>query len=274
MRRGLWIIPGVICLAAAIFFGARAIESVYAPGNLKTEALGPTPTMAVILREQPEEVPYAATVEIGQTRTVPAGQNEPEAPYVSPVDFAALREINPDIWAWIEIADTNINYPFVQEPENDAFYMNHDSDRNWSGNGALFSEASCNTPDLRSDPVTLVYGHHMMSGAMFGFLERYFSDTAFFESHPEFTVYTPDAELRYGVFAAVPYPSEHILKNHDFSDDEEFESFFAEIFRIRALNARFNEDYAPEAGDRVLILSTCLASNNRNRYVVMAKLLP
>ena len=113
----------------------------------------------------------------------------------------------------------------------------------------------------------------MKSGEMFGNLQKYYTDREFFEEHPTFTIYTPEEELTYGVFAAVPYPSEHILYYHDFTDEYAFIGFFDDIMSIRDLSARFNEEYAPEPEDQVVILSTCLIGNNTNRFLVMGTLL-
>ena len=60
---------------------------------------------------------------------------------------------------------------------------------------------------------------------------------------------------------------------HDFSDEKEFESFFRGVFNIRQLGAQFDESNAPEAGDKVLILSTCITGTPQ-RFLVMAALQP
>ena len=259
MKRRVWLTLGVLAALAAVFFGIRTLDTALPPETPRTVTLGQTPAT---------EPPAPRTAENKTDEGAGAVETEPE-PYVSPIDFPALREVNPDIFAWLRIPDTEIDYPLVQDPENDRFYMDHDSDRRPSGSGALFTEAGWNGPDLE-DPVTVVYGHHMLSGVMFGRLERYYTDADFFASHPTFTVYWPEGEAEYGVFAATPYSSEHLLKTHDFSDVKEFERFFSAVFSIRDLSARFNRDYAPGSGDRVLILSTCLTRNNSQRFLVMA----
>ena len=194
---------------------------------------------------------------------------EEAEPYVSPIDFEALRAVNPDIYAWLEIPGTEISYPLLQHPEDDAFYLDHDSDGNYSANGALFTERAYNGRELE-DPVTVIYGHHMRSGAMFGNLERFYTDDAFMAEHGEVVLYTPEAERRYAVFAAVPFTGAHLLYYHDFTDPEVFAEFFASVFRVRDLRAHFMEENAPEAGDRVVILSTCLAADNTQRFLLMA----
>ncbi len=266
-KRTIYILCGAVLLAGALFFAGKAILASWTPRASRTEALAPTeaPTST------PEPTPAPASPSPIATAE-PTPEPTPE-PYISPLDFEALQELNPDIYAWLEIPNTDISYPLVQSAEDDAYYLDHNSDKQYSANGALFTEHKYNGLKF-DDPVTLIYGHHMKSGAMFGNLQMLFSDPAFFEENETFTIYTPDAELTFGVFAAVPYPGDHILYYNDFSDDAVFEKFFTGVFNTRDLGARFREEYAPAPGDRVVILSTCLIGNNTNRFLVMGTLLP
>lgn len=261
-RRGIYILAGVILLLAAAVCGVWIFKDTYAPRVVVSESMALSATAT----------PITITPEPGETAEA-AETPEPTAEaYECPVDFAALRSVNSDIYAWLEIDGTNISYPIVQDPSSNTFYLNHNSDGNYSANGAIFSE-DYNTPDF-SDPVTVLYGHHMKSGAMFGKLQQYFSDGAFFSQTDKIVVYTPEEKLEYGVFAAVPYSNEHLLYNYDFTNDSVFESFFEGVFNVRSLEAQFREEYAPQPGDKVLVLSTCLSSNNTRRFLVMAVLLP
>ena len=74
------------------------------------------------------------------------------------VDFAVLREINPDIVAWIYIEGTKINYPIVQGRDN-SYYLKHLFSGEWNGSGCIFL-------DFRNDASfadrhSIIYGHHM-----------------------------------------------------------------------------------------------------------------
>ena len=287
MKKKIWIAAGILLALAAVFFGIRAVWSL----GTATAPKPPPRTDAVETREEPN-LPAAVEAEPVQAPEAPEEENVaveeeipaeesdetvseeiPPEPYVSPIDFESLQAMNPDIYAWLEIKGTDITYPLLQSAEDDSFYLNHDSEKNWSADGSLFTESRYNGRDM-ADPVTLVYGHHMRSGAMFGHLERDYTDQDFLEDHAEIMVYTPEAELHYGVFAAVPWTGEHLLYYNDFSDEAEFERFFASVLRVRDLRARFKEENAPAVGDRVLILSTCLTADNKQRFLVMAKLLP
>ncbi len=196
-----------------------------------------------------------------------------EEPVVDlPVDFAALEAINPDIYAWIEIPGTAVNYPVVQRADDDTYYNDHFSDGKYSLYGSIFSQASYNSRDFR-DPVTVLYGHNVVYGleSMFALLNNY-ADADFFDEHDTIYVYTPDRVLEYRVFAAHVYSNEHILAYHDFSDPVVFEEFFSSIREGDTLYSNFNDEMMPSPGDRVLTLSTCFSRNNRQRYLVQAVL--
>lgn len=265
-KRTVWLIPaGILFLACAAVCGFKVWQSTYAPDVVESESLSAAETPVEL---PPEESAVPAVTDVKPLIETPV---EDTVEYVSPIDFDALTAINSDIYAWLEIDDTNISYPVVQSTD-DTYYLNHNSDGNYSANGSIFSESAYNEKGF-TDPVTVLYGHHMSSGAMFGKLQMYFTDSDYFTEHPTFDVYTPGAHLVYGVFAAVPYPGAHILHYNDFTDPGEFAAFFESIMNTRDLNARFNEDYAPQEGDHVLILSTCLTGNNTRRFLVMATLL-
>ena len=280
-KRWIYIAVGILFLAGAAFFGIKSFLSVYAPKEVLTEsmaaqlneAVGNVSTPAPEGTAAPEETPEDMPEEIPEATPEETPEPTPvTGSYVSAVDFDSLQAINPDIYGWLEIDGTMITYPIVQSPDDDTFYLDHNSDGNYSANGAIFSESKYNSGDL-SDPVTILYGHHMQSGAMFGTLQQYYSDAGLFARDVPIRIYTPDAILEYGVFAALPYSSDHILYYNDFSDPQVFKTFFESVFNTRELGANFNEAYAPQAGDKVLILSTCLIGNNTRRFLVMATLL-
>jgi len=266
MKKGIFYGIGGVLLAAAVFFGVRAAMSANPPEATKTEAFAPTST------------PTATPTPTARPTATPTAEPTPEPtptpePYVSPIDFEGLQALNPDIYAWLEIPGTDISYPLLQSQTDDTYYLDHNSDKVYSANGSIYSESAYNGLDF-TDPVTLLYGHHMRSGAMFGNLQQLFSDFDFFEETPTFTIYTPEAELTFGVFAATPYSGAHILYYNDFEDEQVFTDFFDEVMNGRSLGSLFREDYAPVPGDSVVILSTCLIGNNTNRFLVMGTLLP
>jgi sortase B len=110
------------------------------------------------------------------------------------VDFATLQGDNSDVRAWIYIPDTNVNYPVLQGSTNNA-YLYVDFKGNYSIAGSIFMDVAC-SPDF-SDQETLLYGHNMHNGAMFGRLKK-FEDTKYLEAHKDVYVILPDGKkMRY-----------------------------------------------------------------------------
>ncbi len=224
-------------------------------------------------RETAESRVQAAIVEQVETARTPetsADQAETPPVYVSPVDFEDLWEMNPEIYAWLYIPDTKVNYPILQREGDDAFYLKHDSEGRYSKAGAVFTESAYTRKDF-SDPVTLVYGHDTRAGDMFGSLQTTYSTREGMEAHRDITVYLPEQELHYEVFAAVPHDMLHILYYNDFTDPEVLEAFLEQVLSVRSINACIDHSVEVTAQDRLLILSTCLRGDSQQRYLVLAK---
>lgn len=185
-------------------------------------------------------------------------------------DFEALEKVNPDIYAWIEIPDTGIDYPVLQNSSDDLYYLETAPDGSPYIGGSIFSQASYNGTML-DDPVTVLYGNTMLDGTMFGSLQMlYSSPPAEDAAEREILIYLPEEVRSYEVFAAVPFDDTHILYTYDFSSKYWYSNFFERIRNIRSLDAWFDETKAPEYGDQVILLSTSLADGSEGRFLVMA----
>ena len=193
---------------------------------------------------------------------------EPEE-YVSPVDFDAAWAVNEDIIAWLYIPGIHLSYPIVMDPEDNTYYLTHDAERNSSSAGAIFIE-DYNHPDFR-DMCTVVYGHRMYDGDMFGTLQQSYSDRENLDKNQYIAVYLPDREIYYQVFAAMPYNNLHILYYNDFEDQLSFRKFIDSIYAVSGMDAVTVSEHEPVYGDRLLILSTCLWGDKNSRYLVLAK---
>ena len=187
-----------------------------------------------------------------------------------PVDFDALHEVNPDIYAWIEIPDTEISYPILQREGDNSYYIRRNESGAYYSGGCIFSE-DYNSRDF-SDKMTVIYGHNLASGKAFAYLNDY-ADSEVFNTHRIINIYLPDKMLVYEVFAAYPYSSKHLLLNNDFNDRAEFNAFFDEAFSSLDPSANFVAGSKPDFDkDKVLTLSTCLRQDRTQRYLIQAKL--
>ena len=143
-------------------------------------------------------------------------------------------------------------------------------DKKSSKYGAIYTQRAYNTKSFK-DEVTLVYGHRMNDGSMFGTLQKLYSDESTFKKYDEIIIYLPDKELHYKVFAALPYSDVHILYNYDFSRLVDSESFFKTVFGATGIGVNINEKNYSKGEGSIVILSTCLKGNNKKRYLVLAQ---
>lgn len=185
----------------------------------------------------------------------------------NPIDFSSLRLENPDIYAWVYIPDTNVNYPVLQNPTDDSYYLKHDKDGNYSEAGAIYSQLA-NKTDF-SDPVTVLYGHNMNSGGMFATL-HYFENKEFFDSHEDMFIYTEGHILTYRVIAAYQYDNRHILNSFNFTDPAVVQQYFDTVLNPNSLVVNEREGVQLTAEDKIVQLSTCTGDANRlvRRYLV------
>lgn len=255
-RRRLGITLLALALVPAVLLGVLLYRQASRPGR-DTESR----VQAAVLERAAENVAHSPSEDAEEPGELP--------PYVSPVDFETLWRMNPDIYAWLYIPNTEINYPILQREGDDGYYLTHSSDAEASDTGAVFTESAYNSRDF-TDPAVLIYGHHMRSGAIFGNLQALYCTPEGIGEHPEVVVYLPERELRYRVFAAVPFDMWHVLYYNDFSDPEQFQAFLEEVYSVRSINARFDESVEVTAEDRLVILSTCLQGDSKKRYLVLA----
>ncbi len=183
-----------------------------------------------------------------------------------PVSFDNMREINSDLYAWIYIPGTQVDYPIAQASEqDDSFYLTHDIYKNYSIYGTIYTE-KCNSKDF-SDPNTLIYGHEMLNGSMFQNL-HYYEDAEYFNKNPYFYIFTEDRVLTYEIFSAFQYDDRHIMYAFDFTQPNEYQSFLNEAMNPQSSIANVRDGVEVTTDDKIVTLSTCDGSNSENRYLV------
>lgn len=196
-------------------------------------------------------------------------EEEPSAPVQIPIDFEALRQQNPDVYAWITVPGTPIDYPILQRADDNSYYLNHTIDYEEKVEGAIFTE-NYNSTDFE-DANTVIYGHDMKNGTMFRSLLDY-QDREFFEKNKQIIIYTPDAIRHYEIFAAYPYDNRHILLSFDFSDKSVYRQYLDNVFSIRDMNACIDNSVEADTDDKIITLSTCYGTQRHMRYLVQAVL--
>ena len=191
----------------------------------------------------------------------------------NPVDFASLKAENEDVYAWLYVPDTAVNFPVLQNAFADNFYLVHDMYCNESAVGAIYSQA-VNSRDF-TDSVTLLYGHTFelwqedLKDEAFGTLHN-FEDADFFANHENFYIYLPGMMLTYKIVSAYEYDNRHIMNSFDFSDQGVLQEYFDYVVNPDSMVKNVREGVTLTAGvDRIVQLSTCTRpANDAARYLV------
>ena len=181
-----------------------------------------------------------------------------------PMDFTGLQSQNPDIVGWITVAGLGVDYPVVQGADN-SFYLEHTAEKKYNRLGSLFLDFRANR-DF-SDFNSVVYGHRMKSGRMFGQLER-LRERAVFDRITEGALHLPGKTCRLEIFAVVAADSHSEFYQYIFPTPQ---SRRAHLEMIQA-HAIFYRDIGVTADDKLVALSTCSYEYEGARTLVIARI--
>ena len=181
-------------------------------------------------------------------------------------NISKLKEFNQNIFAWIELDGTKIDYPMVQGEDNHE-YLRKDYKGNFSVSGAIYLDYK-NRKDF-TDPYSIVYGHHMGRSAMFGDLDKY-KDKDFFNNNTTGRIYLENKTYNLYIFGIIIVPSKDAtIFNIDFLHP------ISNIDRLTYIKEKslFYRDIGANNESKIVALSTCNGSpTNTDRIVVFAVL--
>lgn len=239
-------------------------------------------------KEKPTETPKPTVVTltaqpIATKPPVPTPSPEPTAvpawtpsPTPSPVPlvenpYKKYFLENEDMAGWLQIPDTNVDYPIMWTPEDEEYYLR-------KGFGGEYDKAGCLILDTDSkvEPATtnlIIHGHNMQAGTMFGKLEKY-EDAEYGGAHNIIYLHTPETLRKYELIAVfrsqVFKKSDTVFKFYKFfeaNSQEEFLDFYDNIKEMSLYDTGVTAEY----GDRFITLSTCSYHVDNGRFVVVAK---
>lgn len=182
--------------------------------------------------------------------------------------FSELKAINSDTVGWIEMFDTNINYPVVQG-RNNLEYLNKDIFGYNTLSGAIYLAAE-NNSDF-DDWYNIIYGHHMENGAMFSDIEKYL-DPDFFRSHSEGILQTVNGDFSIKVLACIRTNAyENIVYQ---TQDDEANKYPQLCEYIKEHSAAHTDLPSSMENSMLLGLSTCTDATTDGRIVLFASVQP
>jgi sortase B len=186
--------------------------------------------------------------------------------------FEELLKINPDVKAWLTIDNTGIDYPVVQGKTN-LTYINTDVYGNFSLAGSIFLD-SRNDGNF-NDNYSLLYGHYMEKGRMFGDLELY-KDESFFRENQTGTLILPDRVYDLEIYAclSVLASEDAIFDPELWQDDIDELMQFTEDNALYLNRAVFDELSTSNGSPKILALTTCTSDFTDVRTAVLARMVP
>lgn len=258
----------IVCIIFVLMLGAISVYAGYRISiKAHNEELLESVQEAAHSEDTSEKEITSASISDESTALAITDDTEAQA-YESPIDFESLQASNEDIYAWITIPDTTIDYPIAQHPTDDSYYLSHGADGIYSDYGCPYTELT--DSKKFTDFNTIIYGHNMNDGSMFGALHQY-EDEDFFKEHRTIYIYTTDHTFTYTVFAAVMYTDAHIPYYYDdnvIADREAFlNSLQTDIVKERSI---YYEDMDVTSSSKIVTLSTCDRKLRSNRFLVVA----
>ena len=181
------------------------------------------------------------------------------------VDINKLKEKNQYTAGWINVNNTNINYPYVLYKDND-FYLNHSYDDTYNEAGWVFMDYR-NTSDLNNKN-TILYAHSRLDKTMFGSLSKTLKHNWYTNKDNHIIRISTETEnTLWQIFSIYKIEEELYYITTDFKNDAEYQQFLNTI-KERSIY-KFNPTLT--STDKILTLSTCYSDNIRT--VVHAKLI-
>ncbi|MDO4476259.1 MAG: class B sortase [Lachnospiraceae bacterium] len=248
--------------------GKTEQKSDKVPGDTAAAQNGEELTISLVVGadlKQVDELENPMTLPIrclfaGQDEAVENGEVKKLPVLKNPIDFEQLQTLNSEIIGWIRLGALDMSYPITQAADND-YYLHRTFERQDNFAGCIF--LNCDNSKFFSDQNSIVYGHNMKDGSMFGKLSK-LKDLEVYESNPYFWIFTPDLIYQYRIFGASTVDAVGDRYRVRFTQ-EGFKEFFEECSTNSVLSG--SKLAQTDQIDRVVTLSTCTGDSS-TRFVV------
>ena len=181
------------------------------------------------------------------------------------VDFKELKVKNNDTVGWINVNNTNINYPFVQT-DNNNYYLTHSFNKTYNEAGWVFLDYRNETNF--SDKNTIIYAHSRLDKTMFGSLSKVLKEEWYTNKDNHIIRISTETEnTLWQIFSVYVIETESYYITTNFVSDNEYQTFLDTI----KSRSKYNFNTELSINDSILTLSTCYSDTEKT--VVHAKLI-
>ena len=185
-----------------------------------------------------------------------------EGNYVNSANEEELKSINSDYKMWIQIENTNINYPVVQSSDND-YYLKHNFRKESNISGTVFVESA---NDIDNDKNIILYGHNMRNGTMFNNITNY-KEESFFNEDNKINIIMNNTLYEYEVFSVYVKNVSEVNLAIGFASEDEFINYAYN----EAEESLYKKDVDFSAEDNLITLVTCSYEFTDARTIVVAR---
>lgn len=182
--------------------------------------------------------------------------------YVNSANEEELKSINSDYKMWIQIENTNINYPVVQGSDND-YYLKHNFRKESNISGTVFVESA---NDIDNDKNIILYGHNMRNGTMFNNITNY-KEESFFNEDNKINIIMNNTLYEYEVFSVYVKNVSEVNLAIGFASEDEFINYAYN----EAEESLYKKDVDFSAEDNLITLVTCSYEFTDARTIVVAR---
>lgn len=201
---------------------------------------------------------------------IPIKTKEPDLP-INIQKVKTLKSENNEVIGWIQIEDSLIDYPILQNADNN-YYLKYNYKNEKSKYGSIFAKNECNISDSNSN--LILYGHNMKDSQMFGDLLKY-ENIDFYNNHKVIKIATDKEESNYNIISVfksrVFYNDEsNVFRYYDytsFENPDEYNDFINNCKKSQL----YDTGVSAEFGEKIITLITCEYSQENGRFVVVAK---
>lgn len=179
--------------------------------------------------------------------------------------FSELQALNPEVFSWLTVYGTNIDYPMAQGEDN-MKYVNTNAEGNYSLSGSIFLDCS-NQKDF-SDFNSIIYGHHMEKQTMFGELGL-FAENSYFDARPYGNLYYDGKNHGLEFFAFLHIDAYDATVFISGIQGKEAQQQYLENLLEKAA---FTREIGVTVEDRIVLLGTCSSESTNGRDILAARI--
>ncbi|MBQ8830595.1 MAG: class B sortase [Oscillospiraceae bacterium] len=245
-----------LIFAAACFFLVKELverrQAAVYMASLQSEYVPTIPT----LPDTGSKVPEAGDAPVEEEAPVTMDQTSTANPSIQ-----KLVSDYPDVVGWLTVEGANISHPFVQTDDNSS-YLWADLDHKFINGGTLFMDYY-NSKDC-SDKITVIYGHNMKNGSMFGQLKKYL-DFDYITENSDVYISFPESTAHYTAVACFVVDGANNIIFDSIGEKEDVQ----DVVDYICANTKVNPDVAMDGSSDILVLSTCHGSYETARTLLI-----